>query len=180
MSNARTFLVADLHLGHANIIKYCNRPFSSVEEMNDALIRNWNNTIGKEDRVFFLGDFALGSKERVIEWGRMLQGRKVFIYGNHDHQKPKVYYDAGFEHVSRWPIMIQNTYLLSHAPFGTFCNREYDGSLINIHGHVHDKTDGAPTISKNSACVCVERWDYKPVELELIRKKIKEARRDEP
>ena len=77
--------MADLHLGHANIIKYCNRPFSSVEEMNDALIRNWNNTIGKEDRVFFLGDFALGSKERVIEWGRMLQGRKVFIYGNHDH-----------------------------------------------------------------------------------------------
>ena len=66
MSNARTFLVADLHLGHANIIKYCNRPFSSVEEMNDALISNWNNTIGEEDRVFFLGDFALGSKERVM------------------------------------------------------------------------------------------------------------------
>ena len=179
MSNARTFLVAYLHLGHANIIKYCNRPFSSVEEMNDALIRNWNNTIGKEDRVFFLGDFALGSKERVIEWGRMLQGRKVFIYGNHDHQKPKVYYDAGFEHVSRWPIVIQNTYLLSHAPFSLPWNERYTGPLINIHGHVHDKVHEAPTISKMSACVCVERWNYMPVELDMIRRRMKEVCHDD-
>ena len=172
-TNPKIFLISDLHLGHENIINYCDRPFASVEQMNETLIKNWNATVGKNDRVFFLGDFALGSKEDTIKFGQRLNGRKVFIYGNHDHQKPQTYYDAGFEHVSKWPIVIQNTYLLSHAPFET----SETGTLINIHGHVHNKMV-IPTITKTSACVCVERWNYKPVELEEIRKRIKEFKNE--
>ena len=130
MNESKVFITADLHLGHANIIKYCNRPYKNVEEMNEDLIKKWNGTVNENDRVFFLGDFGLGSKESVIKWGHMLNGRKVLIYGNHDHQKPQVYYDAGFEYVSKWPIVIQNTYLLSHAPFKLM----WGGPLINIHG----------------------------------------------
>ena len=172
MVESKTFLVSDLHLWHSNIIRYCNRPFSDVQEMSNRLIQNWNDAIKPDDRVFFLGDFAFGTRDTVIKSGQRLNGRKVFIYGNHDKYNPQVYYDAGFEHVSRWPIVIQNKYLLSHAPFRIDGNQIYPGPLINIHGHVHDKLEYAPTISSRSACVCVERWDYKPVELTVIKRMI--------
>ena len=175
MAESRTFLIADLHLWHSNIIKYCNRPFANAEEMSNKLIQNWNNTVKAEDRVFFLGDFALGTRDTVIKSGQRLNGRKVLIYGNHDKYKPQVYYDAGFEYVSRWPIVIQNKYLLSHAPFSHDGNQDYSGPLINIHGHVHDKMEHAPTISSKYVCVCVERWDYKPVNLAVIEKMLEAA-----
>ena len=134
--------------------------------MNADLISRWNEIVSQDDRVFFLGDFALANKEQIIQWGNMLNGRKVMIYGNHDHCKPEVYYAAGFEHVSRWPIVIHSRYLLSHAPMFAGAESGVDpGNLINIHGHIHDKIEQGPTVSARSACVCVERWEYKPVEL---------------
>jgi calcineurin-like phosphoesterase family protein len=175
MSEPRIFITSDLHLGHANIIRYCDRPYRDVNEMNEDLIRKWNNTVSKDDRVFFLGDFALGDREKTIRWGQRLNGRKVMIYGNHDHHSPQVYYDAGFEHVSKWPIVIQNTYLLSHAPFILRGDHDYWGPLINIHGHIHNKVEEGPTVSTRSACVCVERWDYRPVDLQILEKMIREA-----
>ncbi|MBP3898083.1 MAG: metallophosphoesterase [Mogibacterium sp.] len=176
MNDPKIYITSDLHLGHANIIKYCNRPYEDVEEMNDDLIRRWNETVRDNDRIFFLGDFALGSAEQIIKWGNMLKGRKVMIYGNHDHHKPIVYYNAGFEHVSKWPIVIQNRFLLSHAPMFAGSDSGVDpGNLINIHGHIHDKTEQGPTIGASSACVCVERWDYAPVDLSILDKEIRKA-----
>ncbi len=173
----KIFITSDLHLGHENIIKYCNRPYSNVHDMNEDLIKKWNNTVSDNDRVFFLGDFGLGSRDEVIEWGQVLQGRKVMIYGNHDHFKPNVYYKAGFELVSRWPIVIQSRYLLSHAPLIYGDDAIDIGDLINIHGHIHNKVELVPTISERSVCVCPERWDYAPVELRTIEKMIKNCRR---
>lgn len=178
MNEPKIFITADLHLGHANIIRYCGRPYRDVNEMNEDLIRRWNSVVSDNDRVFFLGDFALGDTERTIRWGQRLNGRKVMIYGNHDHHKPKVYYEAGFEHVSKWPIVIQNRFLLSHAPMFAGSDSGVDtGELINIHGHIHDKVDQGPTISAKSACVCVERWDYTPVELRILEQEIRKASR---
>ena len=171
MSDARIYLTSDLHLGHANIIRYSNRPYENVQEMNEKLINNWNQTVRNEDRVFFLGDFGLGSREKIINWGGRLNGRKVMIYGNHDHLKPREYYNAGFEQVSKWPIVIQNKYLLSHAPI----EEETDvGSLINLYGHVHNNIEPEQVITAHSACVCIEWWEYKPVELRVLEKRISE------
>ena len=176
--NNKVFITSDLHLGHSNIIQYCNRPYEDVNEMNEDLIRRWNETVTDSDRVFFLGDFGLASKEKIIEWGNRLRGRKVMIYGNHDHYKPEIYYEAGFEYVSKWPIMIQNKYLLSHAPISSIDGGSINcGKLINLYGHIHDKVDQWPTISTTAACVCVERWDYRPVDLSKLARMITECRK---
>lgn len=78
------FFTSDTHFDHRNIIAYCNRPFSSVQEMNDTIIRRWNAAIGPEDSVYHLGDFALTSRVRINELARQLNGRIYMCFGSHD------------------------------------------------------------------------------------------------
>ena len=88
------FVTSDLHLGHANIIRYCSRPFKTVEQMNQVIIQQWNERIKPFDTVFHLGDFCFknspGGKEGEGEqtnsrnYRDKLQGNIVFIKGNHD------------------------------------------------------------------------------------------------
>lgn len=78
-----TFFTSDTHFGHENIIKFCKRPYQSVEEMNEALIENWNKVIGKNDTVFHLGDFALGGSTVWNNTLDRLNGKIYLIFGNH-------------------------------------------------------------------------------------------------
>ena len=91
MKEPKIFLIGDCHFGHRNIIKYCNRPFASVEEMTDTLIKNWNGVVGKNDIVYVVGDFALCGKQKIIEIGQQLNGRKRLILGNHDQASLDTY-----------------------------------------------------------------------------------------
>ena len=61
-SGENIFFTSDTHFGHTNIIKYCKRPFNSLEEHDETLIKNWNNKVGENDIIFHLGDFAFGRK----------------------------------------------------------------------------------------------------------------------
>lgn len=61
------YFISDLHLGHENIIKYCSRPFVNVNEMNEALIENWNKCVNRNDKIFVLGDFALSNREDIVK-----------------------------------------------------------------------------------------------------------------
>lgn len=132
MAFERIWFIGDTHLNHRNIIKYCNRPFDTIEQMNEILIQNWNRVVGREDRVFMLGDFALCGKDKIIEFGSRLKGRKILILGNHDGASLSTYYNAGFEMVSRFPLLWHD-FILSHEPIE---NCQY----INIHGHLHQKS----------------------------------------
>ena len=78
------FFTADLHFGHANIIRHCNRPFASVDEMDAVLIHNWNAAVGLKDEVYILGDFTMRSAVEAHKYLVRLNGRKYFICGNHD------------------------------------------------------------------------------------------------
>ena len=95
-----TFFTSDTHFNHANIIKFCNRPFKDVEQMNDVMIANWNSVIGKDDTVFHLGDFCLGG---AAEWTKILDrlnGKIYLIMGNHDLKNIRQGFISRFEHVA--------------------------------------------------------------------------------
>ena len=78
------FFTADPHFGHTNIIRYENRPFASAEEMDQELIRRWNETVSPEDTVYLLGDFSFYGKEKSTEILSALQGHIRLVMGNHD------------------------------------------------------------------------------------------------
>lgn len=78
----KIFFCADLHINHTNVIKYCSRPYSSVEEMNEDIVRIWNNTVSDNDIVYCLGDFAfnINVTEKYLP---RLNGKKFLVPGNH-------------------------------------------------------------------------------------------------
>jgi calcineurin-like phosphoesterase family protein len=124
------YLIADLHLGHANIIRYCSRPFlvSDVREMDHVLIKNWNYTISPANRVYYLGDLRYGNDALPAQQYRQkLKGRITFIAGNHDDRElaavPSSLLDyGGFR------------FLLVHDPADN--QPAFDGWVI--HGHHHN------------------------------------------
>lgn len=128
------YYTADLHLGNAEIIKRSNRPFSSVEEMDDCLIRNWNDTVTEEDTVYFLGDFSNKSGPVPKQYLSKLKGQIHWIRGNHDtgldHQEDLFEF---VESVSDF-LEIDDSgmhVILCHYPILHFKRG------LMIHGHLH-------------------------------------------
>jgi len=85
----RLFFTSDLHFGHERIIEYCNRPYSSVHEMNKSLTDNWNSRITNDDTIIIAGDFCLGGKQQWEKYLSYLNGNKILVLGNHDHKVPE-------------------------------------------------------------------------------------------
>lgn len=165
----RVFFTADTHFGDSNILRYENRPFSGVEEMNSEIIRKWNETISADDKIFLVGDFSAYGFEKSREICQQLNGEKFLIMGNHDTENEQYYYNCGFSGVSRYPIIYENFWLVSHEPLYINRNMPY----ANIFGHVHANpiyTD----VSERSFCVSVERINYTPVEFSEIKRRILE------
>ena len=170
----KRYIVADLHFGHENIIKYESRPFANADEMNNRLIELWNSVVGNDDLVYVLGDFTLSRRMDVIRnLVNSLNGRKVLIMGNHDTRKPKDYIECGFEVATRKPMMVEPGVILMHEPFK-------DASLIApnyiyFFGHVHNN----PSIMDdypNCMCVSVERINYRPIDLDECIRKVRERK----
>lgn len=169
---SKVFFIADTHFGHKNIIKYENRPFSTVEEMDNVIINNWNNTVKKLEEVFILGDFGLSNKQRIKEIVSILKGYKILILGNHDKCYSYSWWKtAGFEEVIRYPVVFNEWFILSHEPVYINSNMPY----VNIYGHVHSNPSYADH-SAQSFCVSVERINYTPIEFEQIVKSMRFAK----
>ena len=137
--------------------------------MTEKLIKNWNSVVGKNDIVYVAGDFALCGKQKIIEIGNQLNGRKRLILGNHDGASIATYREAGFEFVYNHPIMLDDFYIISHIPMvGISVNAPF----ANVFAHVHDD----PTYkdcSCRSFCVSAERINYTPILFEDIKALIK-------
>jgi calcineurin-like phosphoesterase family protein len=86
-----TWFTADFHLGHANISRYCNRPFATVEEMDQAIVERLNASVKRDDVLYFLGDFCMGGRQRIFAYRRRIHCKKIFaVPGNHDNQACKL------------------------------------------------------------------------------------------
>ena len=160
------WLISDTHFFHHNIIKYSSRPFSSVSEMNEKLIQNWNSVVKPGDKVYHLGDVYMGAtiKEFASFWPR-LNGKKRLVVGNHDDVK-ELAKGSFFEKIMLWRKFPEFNCLLTHVPVHQDSIR---GGEINIHGHTHDK--GSPKGPYKS--VCVELINYTPIHIEEISKEEK-------
>ena len=132
----KTFYIADLHFGHKNVIKYDNRPFLSVEEMDDVLIENWNHTVGVDDTVYVLGDISWYDYKRTVEIMQQLKGKKILIKGNHDKLNQEL--KNCFEYICDYKEIKDNgrDVILCHYPIPCF-NKHFYGS-IHLYGHVHN------------------------------------------
>lgn len=130
------YITSDLHFFHKNIIQYEKRPFKNLKDMEKVLIKNWNNSLKKHDKIFIAGDFSFGNKEMTKNVVKQLNGYKILILGNHDLSNSyKWWLDVGFDEVSKYPIIYNGRYIISHEPvdYRLLMNTEY----INLHGHLH-------------------------------------------
>lgn len=141
-SKQNIWFTSDTHFGHQNIIHFCKRPFSSIEEMDITLIENWNNKVSPNDIIFHLGDFAFAPTNRWKELLTILNGKKYLVLGNHDVKRwPGDTIMSQFEDVALKKIIkIDNQLVyLDHYPYlcyaGTYNNIE--SSVIQLFGHVH-------------------------------------------
>ena len=130
------------------------------------MIDNWNKVVRKDDKVIMNGDFALCGKERIIEIGLKLNGRKTLILGNHDGASLKTYYDAGFEMVSKYPILVDEFFIVSHMP-----QYVQESGYVNVFAHVHDNPE-FKSVSKRSFCTSAERINYTPILFDDIKVQI--------
>ena len=145
------FFTADTHFGHKNILKLCNRPFETIEEMNETLIENWNHRVSGMDTVYIVGDmfFRCSDAETIL---RRLKGKKRLIVGNHDSSwMNKVDLNRYFVSVDRLLEISDGKHALTlcHYPLLTWNHAK---KSYMIHGHIHADTsaDYFPLICNRS------------------------------
>lgn len=133
----KVLFTSDLHFGHKNILRFDNRPFTSVEEMDEALIRNWNAKVSDEDTVYVLGDISWYNDETTAKIFNSLKGHKILIKGNHDRVHGQV--RRCFDEIADYKEITldgNKHIVLCHYPI-TFFNRHHYGSYM-FYGHVHN------------------------------------------
>lgn len=138
------FFTSDLHLGHGNVIRHCNRPFADLEEMDKVLIDNWNRRMKKNDTVYIIGDIVWDQK-KVASYLEQLSGKKVLIAGNHDTtwtKKAEIqpYFETivpYFEvHLNAHPITMCHYPMLEWRSSRESSHRKIG---YHIHGHIHNR-----------------------------------------
>lgn len=173
---ANIFFSADSHYFHSNIIKYSNRPFDNVEDMNEALISNWNNKVSSQDIVYFLGDFAFAPQDKVKAILERLNGNLHLCKGNHDKPLNSLhhYFTSVFDLKT---ISIQDEDAIGQIQFIQMCHypmlswdRMHYGSIM-LHGHTHGNIKFDSKFRRVD--VGVDNWNYAPVSYNEIKEFLK-------
>ena len=159
----KTFIISDTHFGHANIIKYCNRPFESTDAMDEYIAEQWINEVGEDDTVIHLGDVAFKT-QYLDEVLTNLPGRKILVWGNHDWCRTKTYYrKRGFEEVYD-ELLVKvggKDVRLTHMPSDKT-------DMPNIHGHLHNVQNFSGALGPHNILYSPENQGYKPVRIEEL------------
>lgn len=182
------FFTSDRHFYHANVIKYCDGPFSSLEEMNEMLVLYWNQVVGPDDEIFVIGDFSMAFRP-VELFTRRLNGVKHLVAGNHDFYHPAHKKSRSKENQEKWIAAYLNNgwasvkyedfveiggqkYRLAHMPYRSQTDedqrhqkhRVVDDGVPLLCGHAHEKWKSQFTsLGTLMVNVGVDVWNYRPV-----------------
>ena len=185
------FIISDTHFGHTNSWEKFKRPdgsplrpFTSNEEMDDAMVERWNAKVKTGDTVYHLGDVVIA--RRNLETVKRLNGRKILIRGNHDLFRDKDYYDAGFESL-RGCHVFSGQFIFTHIPIHPESIARF---RVNVHGHLHanEVMRDVENISEMNTfgggifydrkpdprylCVSVEHTNYEPLSFDEVEARI--------
>ena len=169
------FFTADTHFSHTNIIKYCNRPFANVKEMNMTIINNWNSVVGKDDVVWHLGDFAFTKFDEEIRiLTGALNGKINLVVGNHDkYLLKRKHLQSLFNRFFVLPYHEVNVngidLTLSHYAMRVW-NKSHYGS-VHLFGHSHDQLEDLGTRSFDTG---VDSNNFTPVSLDKMKEKTRD------
>lgn len=164
------YFISDTHFGHKNIIEYANRPFSSVEEMDETMVTRWNAKVKPQDEVYHLGDFSFYDGRKVFH---RLNGRKHLIVGNHDNEKtlqlpwasaPR-HYKVINVNIPIGETVDTHRVVLFHYPIEEWAG-QFKNRALHLFGHVHGKPLKPCEFTRFD--MSVECWNYTPVTLEEI------------
>lgn len=177
------YFTSDIHFWHKNIIKFCNRPFSSLEEMNETIISNYNSRVTPEDTCYFIGDIFFCHKYEAIDLLSKMNGNKILIIGNHDGSKTRML-DIGFSEVHDSLELIIGGFpvILNHYPWfmpptesGAYTKRskqqEFRKGVFLVHGHCHSTPE--TKFRKNSLDIGVDGNNFMPYSEEEVAALIK-------
>lgn len=182
-ANMSTFFTSDLHFGHKNIIKYDNRPFSNITDMDTTIIKNWNNKVQATDSVYILGDISWYNATKTADIINQLNGHKILIIGNHETKLSPIV-KACFDSIKSYAEIHEDgkTLILSHYPIH-FYNHQFHGAIM-LYGHVHNSESEQlvqrfkiKAVQCNIPCnmynVGIMHWNYEPVTLNEILNTVK-------
>ena len=134
------YFISDLHFGHKNCLAFDNRPFNTIEEHDEYIIKSWNETVGIDDDVYILGDTSWYNSTKTIEIFKQLNGNKYLIKGNHDgHLLKNPEFRGLFVEITDYKELYVNkdmSIVLCHYPIPCFKNHYY--GWYHFYGHVHD------------------------------------------
>jgi len=182
----RVWFTSDTHFYHENILRFCSRPFKDITEMNDALVKNWNETVPEDGIVFHLGDFAFGGSREWNDILSRLNGEIYLILGNHDMKQIGQCFMQRFAHVTQqMTIRVGGqSIILNHNPFLAYGGAYRD--VWQLFGHVHSGPlsgkgmDGEQNRGKdlprlgmlfpNQYDVGVDNNDFRPVSFEEVKR----------
>lgn len=171
----RIFFTSDTHFAHNNILKYENRPFKDINDMDNSLIVNWNNKISSTDDIYILGDFSFGDKDYTLKLLNKLNGNKFLIKGNHDYVLKDSEVRNKFAWVKDYYVLKHNNmkFVLFHYPIQVWDCKHH--GAVHLYGHIHSNL-GNHSMEyniQNSYNVGVDVNDFTPIELNEILKKIR-------
>lgn len=157
------YCIGDTHFGHKNIISFEpeKRPFASIEEHNEQLVRNWNETVKPDDTVIHLGDVFFRKESQ--SYAKRLSGKKILVMGNHDHYLKASEYEEIFDTVCG--VYTRKNVIMTHYPVH---ESQFYRYKLNIHGHTHSRC----IPDKRYFNASVENIGLKPIPLNDILKNI--------
>jgi calcineurin-like phosphoesterase family protein len=163
----KTFVVSDTHFSHKDILTWLGKDgdlirgkhWQTIEQMNEAIVDNWNSVVEPGDTVYHLGDVFYGSTAKFLGIWNRLNGTKHLILGNHD--------DAKFftrnnlvKSIQLFHRDYERGVIMSHMPL----HSEFMYGLHNVHGHLHHMTSPSP----DHTCASLEQTGYCPIDLDLL------------